>query len=377
MGALIFVPALVAIAVFGFVFSIFAAQHYLTVLQSTGSGAKQVTWPSEPFIDNFWKVFYLGWLIGLWLGPAWFLGRAFATGSELPWMRYAVPLSVFWICYPISQLSSLSGPSIWLPFHHDVFGRLARKPDVLIGFFGLSGAILVAFGLGFHWTFNSKDFMWLFVGAPLFVVAALMYARLLGRLAFALMFTRSILNRKKKKKPRTEEASDASEPRTTFAGEPPARNEVAEEEEFMQPSELPPLQTPDDPALSGYDVKFEDDHPRPRKRVRAESATREPQGADARPPSEEDGPTAYGVHAPEVEPEHRAPAEVVKPSAIEMRLIGREDAPKPPKQVWNAELLVFLAQPTTIGNIVLLTVMLMLVGAVVRLAREFNPAADG
>ena len=134
MGALIFVPALVASAVFGFVFSIFAAQHYLTVLQSTGSGAKQVTWPSEPFIDNFWKVFYLGWLIGLWLGPAWFLGRAFATGSELPWMRYAVPLSVFWICYPISQLSSLSGPSIWLPFHHDVIGRLARKPDVLIGF---------------------------------------------------------------------------------------------------------------------------------------------------------------------------------------------------------------------------------------------------
>ena len=164
MGALIFVPALVASAVFGFVFSIFAAQHYLTVLQSTGSGARQVAWPSEPFIDSFWKVFYLGWLIGLWLGPAWFLGRAFATGSDLPWMRYAVPLSVFWICYPISQLSSLSGPSIWLPFHHDVLGRLARKPDVLIGFFCLSGVVLAAFGLGFHWTFNATGFIWLLVG---------------------------------------------------------------------------------------------------------------------------------------------------------------------------------------------------------------------
>ena len=99
--------------------------------------------------------------------------------------------------------------------------------------------------------------------------------------------------------------------------------------------------------------------------------------ADARPGSEDDGPTAYGVHAPEVEPEDRAPAEVVKPSAIEMRLIDREDAPKPPKQVWNAELLAFLAQPATIGIVVLLTVMLMMVGAVVRLAREFNPAAEG
>ena len=115
MGALIFVPALVGCVVFGFVFALFAANHYLTVLQSTGSGAKQVVWVSEPMVDNFWKVFYLGWLIGLWLGPAWLLGRAFATSVDQPWMRYAVPLSVFWICYPVSQLSSLSGPQLALP----------------------------------------------------------------------------------------------------------------------------------------------------------------------------------------------------------------------------------------------------------------------
>ena len=65
---------------------------------------------AEPMVDNFWKVFYLGWLIGLWLGPAWFLGRAFSSGPDHAWLRYALPLAVFWICYPVSQMSSLSGP---------------------------------------------------------------------------------------------------------------------------------------------------------------------------------------------------------------------------------------------------------------------------
>ena len=365
LRAFIFVPALVACVIFGALFATFAAQHYLNVMQSTGSGARQVVWPAEPLVDNLWKVVYLAWLIGLWLGPAWFIGQAFAK-TDLPWMRYALPLAVFWICYPFSQLSSLSGPTIWLPLHHDVFGRIARKPHVLLGFLFLSGITLALFGLGFHWTFNAEGLVYLFLGGPLFVVSALIYARLLGRLAFALMYTRSILSRRKKKK-RTEKAKPEAEPP---AGE--------EQPVFVQPSELPPIQTPDEGPLTGYDVKFDD---KPRKRVRAESATAakspEPLPPPKRLKNDDEDVEAYGVREPEVEPEERAPVDIVKPSEIEMRLLSRDDAPKPPKQVWSLQLMEFLYQPETLAAIGLLTVLCLLLGGVVRVAREFNPARGG
>lgn len=82
---------------------------------------------------------------------------------------------------------------------------------------------------------------------------------------------------------------------------------------------------------------------------------------------------AYGVHAPEVKPEDRAPADIVTPSALEMKLLGRDDAPKPPKQVWTLQLLAFLGQVDTLAVLGLLTFLCILFGAVVRVAREFNP----
>jgi hypothetical protein len=360
MAAFIFVPALVACVLFGFLFTLFLANFYLNVLQSTGSGAREVSWPSEPFIDNFWKVFYLGWLIGLWLGPAWFIGQAFAK-SDVPWMRYALPLSVFWLAYPLSQLSSLSGPSIWLPLHFDVFGRIARKPHLLFGFLGLTLPVLMLFGLGFHWTFNAEGASHLILGAPPFVVSALIYARLLGRLAFSLMFTRSLLSRKKRKKKAEKPWVAATSPE--------------EEPEFRQPSELPPIQSPDEGDLTGYDIKFED---APKKRARAiavdTAAKPEPEPPPPRPKKDDDDDTeAYGVHEPEVEPEDRAPPEIVKPSALEMKLLDRTEAPNPPKQVWTPQLLTFLGRIDTIGVIGLLTLLCWLFGGVVRVAREFNP----
>ncbi|MFO0804799.1 MAG: hypothetical protein U0791_16960 [Gemmataceae bacterium] len=359
LRAFVFVPALVACVLFGAAFALFLANHYMNVLQSTGSGAREVSWPSEPFVDNAWKVLYLGWLIGLWLGPAWFLGQAFAK-TDVPWMRYAVPLSVFWLLYPFSQLSSLSGPSVWLPVHHDVFGRLARKPHIVLGFLFFSGLTLAVFGLGFHWAFIQEGFVFLLAGAPLFVIAALVYARLLGRLAFSLMFTKSILARKKRKKKPAEESREAA------SSAPPAVPE------FQQPSELPPIRTPDEGDLTGYDIRVDE---KPKKRIRAQSLARpEPEMPPSRPKFVDDEDTqAYGVRAPEVEPEDRAPVDIVKPSALEMKLLGRDDAPKPPKQVWTPQLLAFLGQVDTLAVLGLLTFLCILFGAVVRVAREFNP----
>lgn len=383
LRAVIFVPALVGCVLFGFVFALFAARSYLNVLQGTGAGAKRIPWNSGPILDSFGEVFYLAWLIGIWLIPAWFVSRAFGSGSGLLWVRYAVPLSVFWICYPVSQMSSLSGPSIWLPLHPDVFGRLARKLRLVLGFLGLSGGVLALLGLGFHWTFVADGMVTLFAGSLLFVVAGLFYARLLGRVGFALMFTRSLFARRKKRK-RREEAAESSANESGPEAESAVSNASDDELGFVQPSELPPIHTPDEGPVHGYNINFADEPPK-KKRVRAvavkeapkESASAEPatiespRGSNA----DDDDLMSYVVREPEVEPEAAAPKEVIQPSEFEMQLLNRDDAPKPPKHVWNGDVFTFLFQPDSLAVVGLLTLLCFFAGGMVRIAREFNPVA--
>ncbi|HEY2911604.1 MAG TPA: hypothetical protein VGI99_15235, partial [Gemmataceae bacterium] len=260
LRAVIFVPALVGCVLFGFVFALFTARYYLNVLQSTGAGAKRVVWITGPILDNFGDVFDLAWLIGVGLIPALFVGRVFAAGSDQTWLRYAVPLAVFWICYPVSQMSSLSGPSIWLPLHPDVFGRLARKPHLVVGFLALSSLAIVALGFGFYWTFVANGMITLVGGSVVFVVALLFYARLLGRVAFVLMFTRSLFARKKKKRD-VESISQGAESaeRDLISRDAESAERSAPDEGFIQPSELPPIQTPDEGPMHGYNISFADE----------------------------------------------------------------------------------------------------------------------
>ena len=376
MSAIIFVPALAGSAIFGFVFALFAAHHYLSVVQSAGAGARDVVWVSEPIVDHFWKVFYLLWLIGLWLGPAYFIGRAYTSGSDSTWLRLAVPLAVFWVCYPISQLSSLSAATIWLPLTPDVFGRLAQKPGVTLGFYLCSAAVLAVFGVAFQWTFlTANQYERLFVGAPLLIASGLLYGRLVGRLAFVLAYTKPLLSpKKKRKRDRDEDAADE-----------------AERPRVRQPSERPPIQTPDEGPITGYDLTDDEEPPKkPRKRVRAEAAEPDPEPVNVRPrrpakPSgdrsrrwtdDDEDKTPYGMTAAEVVPEEPKPAaDVAKPSAEEMRLISKDDVPKPPKQAWTPQLMAFLVQPDTLAVVGLLSLMCIMTGLMVRICRQFNPAA--
>jgi hypothetical protein len=373
--AVVFVPALAGCAITGFVFALFAAHYYLTVLESTGSGAKRVAWPSEPFVDHFWKPFYLAWLMGLWLGPAWLLGRTVAADAGAAWPRFAVPLVVLWVCYPVSQLSSLGGPTIWLPLHPGVLAKLTRRPVVAVGFLGLSALTLALFGVALQWTFFTGGFVWLFLGSPVLVLAWLVYARLLGRVAYSLMFTKSYPGRRKKKRARNDAEGGEAVRRPSAGGAEEPEPEAA----FAQPSDLPPVVTPDEGPLTGYDVKFDAPPPVRKKRVVAEVAAPHPEpAAGTRVSSDEDDDTTpYGVNAAEVQPEDRAPPVVIKPSADEMRLLDRSDAPRPVKQVWTGEVFAFLGQPETWVVVVTLSAMCVVFGGMVRVARTFNPVPGG
>jgi hypothetical protein len=389
MRALIFMPALAGAVIFGFVFLLFMCNYYLTVIEATGAGAKEIPWVSEPLFDNAWKFWYLGWLIGIWLGPAFFIGRAATAGHASPWLTLAIPLLVLWLCYPISQLSSLSATSMWFPLVPDVFTRLAQKPGVVLGFFALSAGVMALLGVAFRCTFMLEG-QWelLFVGAPLLVLSALLYARLLGRLAFALRFTKGLFPTKKKKEPKEE-----------------ILKQPEEETKPAQPDELPAISTPEG-ELVGYNILMTDEPPaRPKKRVKAELAEPESEdsstAADVPKPSpqprprrkpepessversrvwtdeDDDAATPYGVRDAEVQPAEASATEVVKPSESEMKLLRRDDVPKKPKQVWGPELLVFLGQAGTVSAVVIASGLCFMMGVMIRVARAYNPVGSG
>lgn len=374
--AVLFVPALVGAVVIGFIFLLYAAHYFLTVLESTGAGAREVTWISEPILDNCWKVWYLVWLVGLWFGPAYFLGRAMTIGTDLPVLRLVIALGVIWLSYPVSQLSSLSASTIWLPLVPDVVLRLIQKPGVTFGFYMFSAGVLGLFGLGFQWVFLTAD-EWhlLFIGAILLVVSILLYARLLGRLAFALRFTRGVIAKKTSKpKPRAKSKRSNEEVIPTIG----------------QPEDLPPIKTVDG-DLVGYNILVEDDRNKShRKRLKAElvdpEADREslyaitydfePRVTDFMENDDEDSPPRpYQLDA-------LGDASLVEPRAVlhqprpdELALLSRHDAPRKPKHVWDLSLLAFLVQPRTIVVICFASGLCMFTGTFVRLARLFNPAA--
>src|SRR5207248_872812 len=126
LRAVIFMPALAGAVILGFVFLLFMCHYFLTVLEGTGAGAKEVTWINEPMTDNFPKLVYLGWLVGIWLGPAYFIGRVATGANASPWINLAIPILVLWVVYPISQMSSLSASTMWLPLVPDVFVRMLQ-----------------------------------------------------------------------------------------------------------------------------------------------------------------------------------------------------------------------------------------------------------
>lgn len=396
LSALIFVPALVGSVIFGVVFLSFAAKYYLHVLESTAAGAKEVPWTAGNGLFDLTSVFYLAWLIGLWAGPAYLIGRAAVSGVGPAWLKLAAPLLVMWALYPVSQLASLSSSSIWVPMNLDVFARLAQKPLVTLGFFALTLPVAVLFGVAFKWAFLTRgEYPLLFAGVPLLVLATLLYARLLGRLAFALMFTKDLLKRKKKKRPK----------RITRG---PVAADPEEAPAATQPSLLPPINTPDG-ELAGYNVLIADDPPAPKKRVTAQIVddTEEPEGAPVAPRSrkarpeesppvprarkparpapafeptrtwtdDDDDATPYEMNpADGTGPEKPLiPDELLKPKAEEMALLDRRNVPKPPKHVWSAKLLAFLGQPGTLSALLVMSASGTLAGVMVRVARAFDP----
>lgn len=163
----------------------YAAHCFHVVVENTAAGNDEVTWPDEPFLDWFWKVFYLVWLAGVGVGVSWWLVRRVQFENDELKLASQIVAAVAggWLLFPICLLSSLSANSPWVILRWTVLRQLGRNLGATGVFYGTSAALLIGCAvLGILGVQGSP--WWLLIGVgPLLAAGLLIYARLLGRLA--------------------------------------------------------------------------------------------------------------------------------------------------------------------------------------------------
>jgi len=180
----------------------YAAHSLLVVIEQTAVGFDRVVWPPERTMDWFWKPFYVFGLLALW--------TALLAGVLVPLLpledapALALTAALVWLLWPVSLLSSLSGSSRLLLLRWAVVRQLARCPRRTLAFYGATlllpwPALLTAWiavsgyrlAVQSLWTAGLDvlaEIGTLLVGLPLagalLAASGLLYARLLGRLAW-------------------------------------------------------------------------------------------------------------------------------------------------------------------------------------------------
>lgn len=181
--SILFLAALAGEFLFGLIILLYASHSFVLVVADTSAGNDEVFWPDEFLTDWIGKLLYLIWLAGIWLVPTWLLLQQ-AEWAESPYLQTLVYLSVFWLFFPISLLSSMSVSMFWVFLHPVYIWKLAKQGRALGIVYGVSAlgilicALLIAGTVFAGW-------LWLLpVMAPAVAATWLIYARLLGRLAW-------------------------------------------------------------------------------------------------------------------------------------------------------------------------------------------------
>jgi hypothetical protein len=185
--ALMFMLTLVAGAIIVLCVLTYAMHCLLVVVRDTAAGNDEVIWPAEPFQDWAGDALRLVGVILIWLAPVGVLARALRhvwlpDDPGLRFLLLAVP--GLWLFFPVALLSSLSGSSRWFVFRPVVVWNLLRVAPAAFAVYVLSAFLAAAVAaLGYAVIASGK----IIVAPPAAAgtaAALLIYARLLGRLAW-------------------------------------------------------------------------------------------------------------------------------------------------------------------------------------------------
>ncbi len=359
-NAILFFMSLIATVILGSYTLAYAAHCVLTVIDGTAAGADDVDWPDEPILDWLWKFVYLLWLVMLWLVPVLFISRwllhTLPPAAALPRILASFAL-LFWLLFPISMLSSLSATSRWVIFSASLLPRLAQRPGAVVMFYLVTGPLLAAGAVA------AGLLVWFGPGLVVPVagfgvaVVLLIYARLFGRLAQLIRFTRDPESR-----PRP---AARGRPRVAPQVQAAAYDPLAAGARVVQPSDLPPVNAPDPDARVGYNVRLDPDP------QHAPEASRR-----WRPVDPDDEPTAYDLAdgpPAQAPPRGPLPERIVNPSEYELALARGGRQPRPVSQPWTSGVWSFPFYAAVRGPLVWLTFGFSATGIFVRLMASFYP----
>jgi len=373
--AFIFVPMLAMFSIVAMLTATLAAHWFLHVIESTAAGGKEVVWSDEPFVDRFWKVFYVAWHGIIWAGPAMLIGRAVGGGS--PTNVFLFGAVAFWAMFPLGMLSGMSSGSKWLPLVPGLPARLLQRLPATVGFYLVSLPVFGAFVLLFVFGVvrSQTPTATAIVCGTLSGVFALMYARVLGRLGLVLSFTEGGRNYEDPADRRRVRRSSGSprlspdQPGTMSAAVPRVTEEMPESE---RPTANVAYTVSG--SIAGYDViedgfeervvparivhRFDDENDTPMRLVEpispsvVEAALRTRTGA-----------TGDNVARAEAHVAHED----------EIALFDKTRRVEEPTSPYGFEMWAFLFYPSAIGVMVRLCAMLALVSMLMAGLRATNP----
>ena len=164
----------------------YAMHCLLVVVRDTAAGQDEIVWPDEPFQDWALGALHLVGVVLIVLAPAGVLARALRESwlpgdAALRFLLLAVP--GLWLLFPVALFSSLSASSRWFVFRPVVVWNMLRVAPAAFVVYAVSAVLAAAVAaIGY-----AAVIRWM-VLAPVAAAAAaaafLIYARLLGRLAW-------------------------------------------------------------------------------------------------------------------------------------------------------------------------------------------------
>ncbi len=351
--AIILVCSFVGVVIIAFYVLVFSASALLVVVEGTAGGNDEINWPHEPWADVFGRAGYLAALLGLWLIPAGFLSRGLAPSlwPDQPLVRTGVIVGlVLWLFFPFGLLSALRSVSGWAVFRFDVLRDLLRVFPATALFYTMSG--LLAGLVGFVWLMGIGNGLFLLLAAPLTAIAWLIYARLLGRLAFKMASLPA---------PGSRQRLD----RSTGKRRPVSRRR--------------PQADPNGPIMP---VQEPEPEPEPIKQSRGLLLDDEPEPyalSDETPPERPDVVPLDGydpVEAEEVEPPEPGLDNVERANRAianrERRLTRRRKPPKLPERPMVEGILTFPFYPQCLSQVINLAFGWLLLGCLLRMMFAFS-----
>ncbi len=186
------------LAILGLVTTLYGSAHFLAILEDAAGGNESYQRP-EVVTDWFGAFFHLAFIGICALIPALLVGAGVATFSENGWgWLVALPLAL--ILFPVFLLSSMAGDSHLAILNGNVIASFLRKPLLLPVLFMASSVLAAAcLGLGYL-TFTTSNFFLALPTGFVWSACLIIYARLLGRVAWVMSQIGVHVKKRRKKK---------------------------------------------------------------------------------------------------------------------------------------------------------------------------------